>query len=88
MLMGSHEERLAALGVTLPPPFRDEANRVRALRSGNHIYMSGHFNSHKKRYQFSFKGRSSLHVYVHPYRDVLIPFIQYDRSPCAHLFLP
>jgi enamine deaminase RidA (YjgF/YER057c/UK114 family) len=42
MLMGSHEERLAALGVTLPPPFRDEANRVRALRSGNHIYMSGH----------------------------------------------
>jgi len=40
--MGSHEERLAALGVTLPPPFRDEANRVRALRSGNHIYMSGH----------------------------------------------
>lgn len=40
--MGSHEERLAALGVTLPPPFRDEANRVRALRSGIHIHMSGH----------------------------------------------
>ena len=40
--MATHEERLAALGVTLPPPFRDEANRVRALRSGNHIYMSGH----------------------------------------------
>jgi enamine deaminase RidA (YjgF/YER057c/UK114 family) len=38
----THEQRLAALGVTLPPPFRDEANRVRALRSGNHIYMSGH----------------------------------------------
>lgn len=38
----SHEDRLKALGVTLPPPFKDEANRVRALRSGNHIYMSGH----------------------------------------------
>jgi hypothetical protein len=42
MLMATNEERLAALGVTLPPPFKDEANRVRALRSGNHIYMSGH----------------------------------------------
>jgi enamine deaminase RidA (YjgF/YER057c/UK114 family) len=41
-LMATHEERLAALGVTLPPPFKDEANRVRALRSGNHVYMSGH----------------------------------------------
>ena len=30
------------LGITLPPAFRDEANRVRALRSGNHVYMSGH----------------------------------------------
>jgi len=40
--MATHEERLAALGVTLPPPFKDETNRVRALRSGNHIYMSGH----------------------------------------------
>ena len=28
--------------VTLPPPFRDEANRVRALRSGIHVFMSGH----------------------------------------------
>jgi enamine deaminase RidA (YjgF/YER057c/UK114 family) len=36
------EQRLQALGITLPPPFRDEANRVRALRSGNTIYMSGH----------------------------------------------
>jgi enamine deaminase RidA (YjgF/YER057c/UK114 family) len=36
------EERLKALGLELPPPFKDEANRVRALRSGNHIYMSGH----------------------------------------------
>jgi enamine deaminase RidA (YjgF/YER057c/UK114 family) len=40
--MPSNEERLAALGVTLPPPFADEANRVRALRSGIHVYMSGH----------------------------------------------
>ena len=40
--MGTHEERLAALGVSLPPPFRDEANRVRALRSGIHVFMSGH----------------------------------------------
>ncbi|MBS0240838.1 MAG: RidA family protein [Proteobacteria bacterium] len=38
----SAEQRLKALGVTLPPPFKDEANRVRALRSGPHIYMSGH----------------------------------------------
>lgn len=38
----THEERLRNLGVTLPPPFKDEANRVRALRSGNRIYMSGH----------------------------------------------
>ena len=30
------------LGIQLPPPFRDEANRVRALRSGSMIYMSGH----------------------------------------------
>ena len=36
------EQRLARLGVTLPPPFKDEANRVRALRSGQHVYMSGH----------------------------------------------
>lgn len=40
--MVTHEDRLKALGVTLPPPFRDEANRVRALRSGIHVYMSGH----------------------------------------------
>ena len=38
----SAEQRLAALGVELPPPFRDEDHRVRALRSGPHIYMSGH----------------------------------------------
>lgn len=36
------EQRLTKLGLQLPPAFRDEANRVRALRSGNHIYMSGH----------------------------------------------
>jgi len=38
----THEDRLKALGVILPPAFRDEANRVRALRSGIHIHMSGH----------------------------------------------
>jgi enamine deaminase RidA (YjgF/YER057c/UK114 family) len=36
------EGRLQRLGFALPPPFRDEANRVRALRSGPHVYMSGH----------------------------------------------
>jgi enamine deaminase RidA (YjgF/YER057c/UK114 family) len=42
----SAEARLAALlaarGEELPPPFRDEANRIRALISGPHVYMSGH----------------------------------------------
>ena len=38
----SAEQRLKAIGVMLPPPFRDETNRVRALRSGNHVFMSGH----------------------------------------------
>ena len=38
----THEQRLAGLAVSLPPPFRDEANRVRALRSGQHVFMSGH----------------------------------------------
>ena len=38
----SAEQRLKELGLKLPPAFRDEANRVRALRSGIHVYMSGH----------------------------------------------
>ena len=38
----SAEARLRELGIVLPPPFRDEANRVRALRTGNLVYMSGH----------------------------------------------
>ena len=38
----SPEQRLVRLGLKLPPPFKDEANRVRALRSGPHVYMSGH----------------------------------------------
>jgi enamine deaminase RidA (YjgF/YER057c/UK114 family) len=38
----SAERRILELGLTLPPPFRDEANRVRALRSGDLIFMSGH----------------------------------------------
>lgn len=36
----SPEQRLERLGLKLPPP--DEANQVRDLRSGSHIYMSGH----------------------------------------------
>lgn len=38
----SAEDRLRELGITLPPPFKDEANRVRALRSGDTVFMSGH----------------------------------------------
>ena len=42
----SAEARLAAHlathGIELPPPFADEANRIRALISGPHVYMSGH----------------------------------------------
>ncbi len=38
----SAEKRLVELGITLPPPWKDRENRVRALRSGNHVYMSGH----------------------------------------------
>lgn len=36
------EARLAALGIVLPPPWRDRENRLRAVRSGIHVYMSGH----------------------------------------------
>ena len=38
----SAEQRLKELGLVLPPPWADKDNRVRALRSGNHVYMSGH----------------------------------------------
>jgi enamine deaminase RidA (YjgF/YER057c/UK114 family) len=38
----SAEQRIKELGITLPPPWKDRENRVRALRSGNHVYMSGH----------------------------------------------
>jgi enamine deaminase RidA (YjgF/YER057c/UK114 family) len=38
----SAESRLKELGIELPPPWRDEANRVRALQTGNLVYMSGH----------------------------------------------
>jgi enamine deaminase RidA (YjgF/YER057c/UK114 family) len=38
----SAEKRLKELGITLPPPWSDRDNRVRALTSGNHVYMSGH----------------------------------------------
>jgi enamine deaminase RidA (YjgF/YER057c/UK114 family) len=32
----------AAISEGIPPPFADEDNRVRALRSGNLMFMSGH----------------------------------------------
>jgi enamine deaminase RidA (YjgF/YER057c/UK114 family) len=38
----SAEQRLLELGIQLPPPWNDKDNRVRALRSGNYVYMSGH----------------------------------------------
>lgn len=38
----SAEKRLVELGIVLPPPWNDKYNRLRALRSGNHVYMSGH----------------------------------------------
>jgi enamine deaminase RidA (YjgF/YER057c/UK114 family) len=38
----SAERRLVELGLTLPPPWQDKDNRVRALTSGSYVYMSGH----------------------------------------------
>lgn len=38
----SPDEVFASLDEAVPPPFADEDNRVRALRSGIHLYMSGH----------------------------------------------
>lgn len=38
----SAEQRLVELGIVLPPTWNDKVNRLRALRSGNHVYMSGH----------------------------------------------
>lgn len=38
----SAEERIRELGIVLPPPWKDKDNRVRALRSGIHVFMSGH----------------------------------------------
>ena len=37
----SAERRLRELGLVLPPPRKDRDNRVRMLRSGNTVYMSG-----------------------------------------------
>lgn len=39
---GSPEQRLRQLGIELPAPWADKPNRVRALRSGIHVFMSGH----------------------------------------------
>ncbi len=38
----SPEQRLRELGIVLPPAWVDKPNRVRALRSGIHVHMSGH----------------------------------------------
>jgi len=38
----SAEKSIRELGLTLPPAWKDRDNRVRALTSGNHVYMSGH----------------------------------------------
>jgi enamine deaminase RidA (YjgF/YER057c/UK114 family) len=39
--MSSPEERLAALGLSLPEPVRPVANYVPAVRAGNLLYISG-----------------------------------------------
>lgn len=36
------EQRLTERGIVLPKAWRDRDNRVRALRSGIHVFMSGH----------------------------------------------
>ncbi len=36
------EQRLQQHGIVLPAPWKDRDNRVRALRSGIHVFMSGH----------------------------------------------
>lgn len=38
----SAEQRIKDLGIVLPPPWNDKNNRVRALKSGMHVYLSGH----------------------------------------------
>ena len=36
------EDRLKALGITLPTPAKPIANYVKAVRSGNMVYLAGH----------------------------------------------
>jgi len=38
----SAEKKIKELGLILPPPWNDKYNRLRAVRSGDHVYMSGH----------------------------------------------
>ncbi|MGH7753539.1 MAG: RidA family protein [Gemmatimonadales bacterium] len=40
--MSEIEQRLKTLGLTLPPPQQPVANYVRAVRTGNLIYLAGH----------------------------------------------
>jgi enamine deaminase RidA (YjgF/YER057c/UK114 family) len=37
-----HEERLAALGIELPPPFRPVANYLSCKRAGSLLFVGGH----------------------------------------------
>ena len=39
--MSTPSERLAALGLTLPPVAPPQAAYVPAVRTGNHVYVSG-----------------------------------------------
>jgi enamine deaminase RidA (YjgF/YER057c/UK114 family) len=39
---GSAEERLAALGLTLPPPLKPAGNYVDAVRAGDLLFLAGH----------------------------------------------
>ncbi|MBI3967848.1 MAG: RidA family protein [Chloroflexi bacterium] len=38
----SPEDRIRRLGLTLPPPWKDDVTRVRALESRGYVFMSGH----------------------------------------------
>ena len=42
MTGGGAEERLAALGLTLPPPLKPAGNYVDAVRTGDLLFLAGH----------------------------------------------
>ena len=41
------EARLAELGLALPSPYEPQANYVRAVRTGNLVFLSGHSVCHE-----------------------------------------